>query len=84
MSADSARAEASTDQTESPRAIAKDAYLYAFAMLENCQTMYKQAADARAPEYVGGFGHYRHYSEREAPQPGANQVAGSIGSGRRS
>jgi hypothetical protein len=51
-----------------PRAIAKDAYLYAFAMLENYQTMYKQAADATAPEYVGGFGRYRHYSEPFTPE----------------
>jgi hypothetical protein len=34
-------------QPDSPRAIAKEAYLYAFAMLENYQTMYKQAVDSR-------------------------------------
>ena len=36
-------------------------------MLENYQTMYKQAVDAQAPEYIGGFGHYRHYSEPFTP-----------------
>src|ERR1700722_10159955 len=49
------------------RAIAKEAYLYAFAMLENYQTWYKQAVDAKSPEYVGGFGKYRHYSEPFTP-----------------
>ncbi len=49
------------------RAIAKEAYLYAFAMLENYQTWYKQAVDAKAPEYIGGFGKYRHYSEPFTP-----------------
>lgn len=49
------------------RAIAKEAYLYAFAMLENYQTWYKQAVDAKSPEYIGGFGKYRHYSEPFTP-----------------
>src|SRR5438270_6286761 len=49
------------------RAIAKEAYLYAFAMIENYQTWYKQAVDTKAPEYVGGFGKYRHYSEPFTP-----------------
>jgi hypothetical protein len=53
--------------TDTTRAIAKDAYLFAFAMLENYQTMYKQAVDTQAPEYIGGFGHYRHYSEPFTP-----------------
>src|ERR1700749_913234 len=49
------------------RAIAKEAYLYAFAMLENYQTWYKQAVDEKSPEYVGGFGKFRHYSEPFTP-----------------
>ncbi|HEY7087975.1 MAG TPA: DUF1254 domain-containing protein [Tepidisphaeraceae bacterium] len=53
-----------TDQT---RTIARDAYLYAFAMMENYQTMYKQAVDRNAPEYVGGFNVFRHYSEPFTP-----------------
>lgn len=49
------------------RIVAKQAYLYAFAMLENYQTWYKQAVDAKSPEYVGGFGKFRHYSEPFTP-----------------
>ena len=49
------------------RTIAKEAYLYAFAMMENYQTWYKQAVDTKSPEYVGGFGVYRHYSEPFTP-----------------
>ena len=49
------------------RTVAKEAYLYAFAMLENYQTLYHQAVDTRAAEYVGGFGKYRHYSEPFTP-----------------
>ena len=65
MSVESASGEAIT--TDTPRAIAKDAYLYAFSMLENYQTMYKQAADRQAPEYIGGFGHYRTTPSRSRP-----------------
>ncbi len=49
------------------RAIAKEAYIYAFAMLENYKTWYHQAVDTAAPEYVGGFGKFRHYSEPFTP-----------------
>ena len=49
------------------RAIAKDAYIYAFAMLENYQTLYSQIADKNDKKYVGGFNVYRHYSEPFAP-----------------
>ncbi len=54
------------DQAEA-RAIAKEAYIYAFAMLENYNTLYKQVASPEAPEYVGGFGRFRHYSELYTP-----------------
>lgn len=53
--------------SEERRAIAKDAYIYAFAMLENYNTVYKQAADASAKEYIGGFNRFRHYSEPSTP-----------------
>ena len=57
MSVDSSTAAGDAGaRPDTPRAIAKDAYLYAFAMLENCQTMYKHAVNPQAPEYVGGFG----------------------------
>jgi hypothetical protein len=49
------------------RALAKDAYIYAFAMLENYQTLYSQAVDKNDNKYVGGFNVYRHYSEPFAP-----------------
>jgi hypothetical protein len=49
------------------RATAKQAYLYAFAMLENYRTWYKQAVDFKAGEYVGGFGTFRHYSHPFTP-----------------
>jgi hypothetical protein len=57
-------------QTVSPvetRAIAKEAYIYAFAMLENYQTWYSQAVDKNANGYVGGFNVFRHYSEPFTP-----------------
>ena len=49
------------------RAIAKEAYLYAFAMLESYNTWYKQAVDASAQEYTGGFNVFRHYSKPFTP-----------------
>jgi hypothetical protein len=49
------------------RAIAKDAYIYAYAMMESYQTWRKQTVDDQAPGYVGGFGKYRHYSEPFTP-----------------
>ncbi|MDM0015581.1 DUF1254 domain-containing protein [Variovorax sp. J22P168] len=50
------------------RAIARDAYIYASAMLENYNTMYRQLADPAGREYVGGFGKFRHYSELYTPE----------------
>ncbi|HEY0334296.1 MAG TPA: DUF1254 domain-containing protein [Stenotrophomonas sp.] len=58
---------AAADNTEI-RAITKEAYLYAFAMLENYNTLYKQVANPKAPEYVGGFGKFRHYAELYTPE----------------
>ena len=49
------------------KTIAKQAYLYAYAMLESYQTMYRQAIDKNSPAYVGGFGRYRHYSTPFTP-----------------
>jgi hypothetical protein len=48
---------------EAARRTAKDAYIYAYAMFENYATIYKQAVDTKAPEYIGGFNTYKHYSE---------------------
>lgn len=43
------------------RAIAKDAYLFAYPLALQYRTMYVQAIDPDSKEYVGGFGKYRHY-----------------------
>ena len=58
---------AKTASLAETREIAKEAYIYAFAMMENYQTIYKQAVDAKDPAYVGGFGKFRHYSEPFSP-----------------
>lgn len=50
------------------RAIAHDAWIYAYPMLMHYQTMQKQALDAKTREYVGGFGKFRHYSELFTPK----------------
>ncbi len=64
--ATAARPAAGQEEAE-VRAIAKDAYIYAFAMLENYNTLYKQVANSKAQEYVGGFGKFRHYSQLYTP-----------------
>ena len=40
------------------RAIAKDAYVFAYPLVLYYRTMYRQAVDAKSPSYVGGFGHW--------------------------
>ena len=52
---------------EQVRAIAKDAYIYAFPMMESYQTWRKQAVDVNAPEYIGGFNRFRHYAKAFTP-----------------
>jgi hypothetical protein len=54
--------------SDDARSIARDAYIYAYPMLENYNTMYKQIVDRNAPEYVGGFGVFRHYSTLYTPK----------------
>ena len=49
------------------RAIAKDTYVYAFAMMESYQTWYSHAVDKSSSVYIGGFNVYRHYSEPFTP-----------------
>jgi len=53
--------------TAEVRAVAKEAYIYAYPMLESYNTMYKQLANPAGREYVGGFGKFRHYSEAFTP-----------------
>jgi hypothetical protein len=45
------------------QAIARDAYVYSYAMMESYQTWRTQAVDKTASGYVGGFNVFRHYSE---------------------
>lgn len=48
---------------EEARSTAREAYIYGYAPIANYGTWYKQAVDAKAPEYVGGFNVFRNYSE---------------------
>jgi hypothetical protein len=50
------------------RAIAKDAYIYAYPMLFNYKTLYEQAEDPGSKSYVGGFGKFRNYSHPYGPE----------------
>ena len=50
------------------RAIAKAAYEFGYAVVENYRTMHAQAIDANDPRYTGGFGKYRHYAEPARPE----------------
>jgi hypothetical protein len=50
------------------RDTAKDAYLYAFAMMESYSTWYPQAAVKTSPSYVGGFNTFRHYAQLFTPE----------------
>jgi hypothetical protein len=49
------------------RAIAKEAYLYGFAMMESYGTWYPQAAVRSSPTFVGGFNVFRHYATTFTP-----------------
>ena len=49
------------------KAIASDAYLYAYPLLYNYKTLFQQMIDPSFPGYVGGFNRYRHYSRGFTP-----------------
>ncbi|MBY2908558.1 DUF1254 domain-containing protein [Rhizobium leguminosarum] len=53
---------------EEARAIAKEAYVYSYAPIASYGTWSKQATMPDAPEYVGGFNTFRHYSEAFTPE----------------
>ncbi len=55
------------DPAKDARAIAKEAYVYAYALMESYQTWRGQAVDAASPAYVGGFGVFRHYAQTYTP-----------------
>jgi hypothetical protein len=66
LASQSALAEATVSDKEA-QAIAKDAYVYSYAMMENYQTWRTQAVDNNASAYVGGFNMFRHYSQPFTP-----------------
>jgi hypothetical protein len=49
-------------------AIATDAYIYAYPMLENYRTMYVQAIDRNAPGYLAPFNQMVHKTELLGPE----------------
>jgi len=49
------------------RAIAKEAWLYAYAPLQGYQTLWNQTQNPAFPGYVGGFNRFRHYSRSATP-----------------
>jgi hypothetical protein len=58
-------------QTATPdeaRVIAKEAYIYSYAPIASYGTWSKQATVPSAPEYVGGFNVFRHYSQAFTPE----------------
>jgi hypothetical protein len=62
-----ALAAAQSVSPDEARAIAKEAYIYSYAMTESYQTWRTQAVDRNANGYVGGFNVFRHYSEPFTP-----------------
>ena len=63
MAAIAMHAIAAAATSDEKRAIAKEAYIYAFPMMESYDTWHGQAVDKTSPTYVGGFNRFRHYSE---------------------
>ncbi len=68
----SAPASSSPSQATAPspaeaRAIAKEAWLYAYAPLQGYQTLWNQTQNKAFPGYVGGFDRFRHYSRSATP-----------------
>ncbi len=49
------------------RAIAKEAWLYAYAPIQGYQTLYNQTQNKDFPGYVGGFNRFRHYARSATP-----------------
>ncbi|MCP9836401.1 DUF1254 domain-containing protein [Cyanobium sp. N.Huapi 1H5] len=68
----SAPVASSVSQAKAPspaeaRAIAKEAWLYAYAPLQGYQTLWNQTQNKAFPGYVGGFDRFRHYSRSATP-----------------
>lgn len=49
------------------RAIAEEAWLYAYAPLQGYQTLWNQTQNKAFPGYVGGFNQFRHYARSATP-----------------
>lgn len=62
-----AASQLSDTRPEDVRAIAHQAWIYAYPMLMHYQTLQKQALNASGTEYVGGFNRFRHYSQLFTP-----------------
>jgi len=59
-----ATAGTSADET---KALAKEAFIYAYPMLYNYKTLQEHTQDQFSSAYIGGFGRFRHYSESYTP-----------------
>lgn len=74
------RVETNNEQSlsqEEIKEIAKETYIALFPLVYNYGTMYNQAINNNAPEYIGGFGVYKHYGlstpeNRDIPTPNNN------------
>ena len=49
------------------KAIAREAWAYAYAPLQGYQTMYNQTQNKAFGGYVGGFNQFRHYARSATP-----------------
>ncbi len=54
-------------QVLNARKTAREAYIYAYPMIQHYATMYKQVGSPNAKEYTGGFGAIRSYAEPSSP-----------------
>ncbi|QDT73545.1 DUF1254 domain-containing protein [Lacipirellula limnantheis] len=57
----------SAQTTNDLRSVAEEAYIFAYPMLYNYQTLYTQTQDSTFPGYIGGFNQYRHYARPATP-----------------
>ncbi|WCT12280.1 DUF1254 domain-containing protein [Mucilaginibacter jinjuensis] len=48
---------------DSAKAIARDAWIYAFPLFNNYRSMYLYALDKKYPDYAGGFNKFKHYAK---------------------
>ena len=58
---------AAAPSAEETKALAREAFTYAYPMLYNYKTLQEQTQDQFSSAYIGGFGRFRHYSESYTP-----------------